>query len=72
MPLNFVGIDVCSSRSTADQLAQQYALDTPPRRNIKVIETNRISVFECSAGVDSCVRKYDSNGSPLYVVSSET
>lgn len=71
MALEYVGIDVCVVRSTADQLAEQYRRDIPPRRNVKVIETNRVNLFECPTDVDSCMRKYDNSGTPLYVVYSE-
>ncbi len=39
MATNFVGIDVFFSQAVAEQVAQSYRMDTPPRNNVKVIET---------------------------------
>ena len=71
MSVNYIGIDVFLERSFAEQVAQQYRIQDPPRKNIKVIETGRINLYDCPTDLNSCVKEYDKSGTPLYVVYSE-
>jgi len=71
MSTNFVGIDIFFSRSVAEQVAESYRRDSPPRNNVKVIESDRITLFECPTDINSCVVKYDKSGPPLFIVYSE-
>lgn len=68
---SYVGIDVCSSKELALQLVEQYTKDRPPRQNVKIMETKRINLYECSTDIASCFLKYDKKDSILYVVHSE-
>jgi hypothetical protein len=71
MPTDFVGVDIFTTRAVAEQVAQSYRMDNPPRQNVQVIETNRLMVFDCPAGIASCERRYEKRGTPLFIVYSE-
>lgn len=68
--VNFVGIDVFSKQEDAEVVAQQYRIDTPPRKKVKVVTaTGGIGLYEC-VNITQCNLKYDTR-KLVYIVYSE-